>query len=107
VPGVHRLIDLGLGLADPAATAAVDGSSVGQMLALAHDVDASTVPRRLAWGAAPSGRDDATRSLLETVLRGEEAYVDQLTTGLEWGRRETSLLRHAGARRPGERRPLL
>jgi len=86
---VHRLIDLGL--TAPAATAARGGSSVGELLALAHDVDAATVPRRLAWGGAPSGRDEATRSLLETVLRGEEAYVDRLATDLELARRERSL----------------
>jgi hypothetical protein len=83
VSGVHGLNDLG-----PAAhTTAGGGSSVGQMLALAHDVDAETVARRLTGDGSPSALDDATRSLLETVLRGEEAYVDRLATGLEQARR--------------------
>jgi hypothetical protein len=107
VPEVHRLTDPSLtegSLAAP--SAAGGGSSVGQMLALAHDVDAETVALRQARGGWPSGGDDATRNLLETVLRGEEAYVDRLAAGLARSRREASLRRHLLARRAAARRVL-
>jgi len=75
------------------------GQTVGEKLALAHQLETPALPPLDVAVAVSITDDDATRHLLETVLRREEAYVDSLDAHLELARRQRqplSSIRDAG-----------